>query len=76
MERARITEPGIVEWTELCFCTPPLAHERATVYDRFFTDVITVEVNEHHEFEGESFVELLRLSLTKRHESDAVSTKC
>jgi hypothetical protein len=62
MERARITAPGVVEWTELFCCPTPLQHELATVYDRFFTDMSTVEVNEHREFEGESFVELLRSS--------------
>ncbi len=62
MERARITEPGIVAWTELCYCTPPLAHERATVYDRFFTDIRIVEASEHVRIKGESFVEFLRAS--------------
>lgn len=62
MQRARITEPGVVEWTELCFCPTPLQHERATVYDRFFTDLVTTPVNEHRECEGESFVDLLRSS--------------
>ncbi len=36
MRRAKVTAPGLVEWTEQCFCTEPLAHERETVYDRFF----------------------------------------
>jgi hypothetical protein len=62
MERARITGPGLVEWTELCFCPTPLQHERATVYDRFFTELSTVEINKPVHFEGEPFVELLRSS--------------
>lgn len=60
MEMARITAPGVVEWTELCFCPTPLQHERATVYDRFFTDLEAEQVDEHCEFEGEPFVEILR----------------
>src|SRR6266566_1467080 len=28
-----------VEWHETCFCNPPLRHERATIYDQFFTDL-------------------------------------
>jgi hypothetical protein len=30
---------GLVEWNETCYCNPPLRHERATIYDRFFTDM-------------------------------------
>lgn len=28
-----------VEWQETCYCSAPLHHERATVYDQFFTDM-------------------------------------
>lgn len=28
-----------VEWHETCYCSPPLRHERATVYDQFFFDM-------------------------------------
>ena len=28
-----------VEWHETCYCSPPLRHERATVYDQFFSDI-------------------------------------
>jgi hypothetical protein len=38
MKRA-VVEGGHVEWYETCFCSPPLKHERATVYDRYFTDM-------------------------------------
>lgn len=29
-----------VHWTETCYCPTPLQHERATVYDRFFTEIV------------------------------------
>jgi hypothetical protein len=60
MERARITEPGIIEWTETCYCSTPLAHERATVYDHYLTDISTREILKPIEFEGDSFIELMR----------------
>jgi hypothetical protein len=59
MGRARITEPGVIQWTEKCFCDPPLKHERETVYDRFFIDMETVPVEEYKEFEGEPFMDFL-----------------
>src|SRR5439155_341237 len=38
MKRA-VIGGGKVSWYETCFCSPPLHHERSTVYDRFFTDM-------------------------------------
>jgi len=38
MKRAVMNE-GKVEWQETCFCSPPLRHERTTIYDRFFSDL-------------------------------------
>jgi hypothetical protein len=66
MQRARITEPGVVQWTEICYCPTPLAHERATVYDRFFTNMSTEAIDEPVEFSGEPFVELLRVSTLRQ----------
>jgi hypothetical protein len=37
MKRA-VLVGGFVEWSETCYCTPPLYHERTTVYDQFFSD--------------------------------------
>jgi hypothetical protein len=28
-----------VEWHETCYCSPPLRHERTTVYDQYFADM-------------------------------------
>ena len=36
MKRAVLTEPGFIEWFEMCFCPTPLQHERATHYDSYF----------------------------------------
>lgn len=38
MKRAVLSE-GTVEWSETCYCTPPLNHERTTIYDQFFSDI-------------------------------------
>ena len=56
MDRATIDSAGLVRWTELCYCSPPLKHERATVYDKYFSDIETEETKSHERFEGESFV--------------------
>jgi hypothetical protein len=52
MEAARIDTDGLARWTETCYCATPLAHERATVFDRFFTEMATEPVDEHAGFEG------------------------
>ena len=59
MKRAKIDENGIVRWSEVCYCPTPLEHERATVYDRFFDDIQTEEVEDYVELEGEDFMESL-----------------
>ena len=56
MERATMDSSGLVRWTEQCFCPTPLKHERATVYDKYFSDLETEETESHEEFEGESFM--------------------
>jgi len=60
MKRAKITQPGVIEWSEMCFCTPPLKHERHTVYDHFLTDFETQIIDDYVEFEGESFFDYLK----------------
>lgn len=37
--RRAVTNHGKAEWHETCYCSPPLRHERATVYDQFFSDM-------------------------------------
>ena len=59
MKRAKIDESSIVRWSELCYCPTPLEHERATVYDRFFTDIEATEIDSHMEFDGDEFMNWL-----------------
>ncbi len=56
MKRAKIDSTGLVKWTETCYCPTPLYHERATVYDNYFTDMETEVTNNHKDFEGDSFM--------------------
>ena len=60
MKRAKITQPGIIEWSEMCFCPTPLKHERQTIYDNFLTNLETQIIDDYVEFEGESFFEYLK----------------
>lgn len=56
MNRATIDDNGDVNWTEMCFCPTPLKHERATVYDKYFSDMETEIVEDHERFDGKSFM--------------------
>ena len=55
MKRAKITEPGIIEWFEVCYCKTPLQHERETVYDHYLSEITTELVEDYGEVEGKSF---------------------
>lgn len=57
--RAVVTTDGAVEWSEVCYCEPPLAHERQTVLDRFFDEISTRPVDGYQEHRGRRFVEYL-----------------
>ena len=59
MNRATIVSSGLVNWTELCYCPSPLRHERATVYDQYFSDLKTEQIENHEKFEGSSFISFL-----------------
>ena len=60
MNRAVVNDDGEVEWTELCFCPTPLAHERATVLDAHFDNITTEVIQAHTHYEGVPFMEHLR----------------
>ena len=51
-----------MQWSEQCFCSVPLEHERQTVYDNFFTGMEIESVEGYVEFEGEPFMEALARS--------------
>jgi hypothetical protein len=57
MNRATIDDNGKINWTELCYCSTPLQHERATVYDIYFTDMEIEPDSDYKTFEGRSFIE-------------------
>ncbi len=54
MKRAVISN-GTVEWYETCYCSPPLKHEKTTIYDRFFTGVKTRAVESVPQLKGPKF---------------------
>jgi hypothetical protein len=60
MKHAKITESGVIEWSEMCFCSSPLDHERQTVYDKFFSNMEIKIIDDYEEFEGESFFDYLK----------------
>ena len=45
MNKAAIDSDNIVRWSEMCFCPTPLAHERKTIYDEYFTEFNTKIIN-------------------------------
>ena len=59
MKRA-VIDGYIVKWYETCYCYPPLNHERSTVYDQFFTDMMIESVTNPPKLEGERFWDYLR----------------
>jgi len=56
MNRATIDSSGLVYWTELCYCPTPLRHERVTVYDQYFSDLKTKQIENHEKLEGALFI--------------------
>ena len=60
MERAVVNADGTVEWSEMCFCSPPLAHERATVLDHHFDDIVTEPIVAHTGYDGKPLMAHLK----------------
>ena len=59
LHRAVVSESGDVRWSERCYCDPPLAHERATILDHYFDDIVTQPIADHHEYDGRPFMDYL-----------------
>jgi hypothetical protein len=59
LRRAVVTDAGKVRWSEMCFCDPPLAHERETILDHYFEDVTTDPIESHEQYDGRPFMEYL-----------------
>lgn len=66
MNRARIDSSGVIRWTETCYCSSPLNHERTTVYDNYFIDIKTQPTENHEEFEGKPFLEHISIHLMQK----------
>lgn len=65
MKRAKMTGSKTIQWSEMCFCNPPLKHEKATVYDQYLTNLETKIIDGYIEFEGESFFDFLEKQFKK-----------
>ncbi len=59
MNRAVVTEAGEVEWSERCYCSPPLEHERRTVLDHYFSDLSTEAIDGYQDYVGLPFMEYI-----------------
>jgi hypothetical protein len=60
MKRAAITGPDTIQWTETCYCSPPLNHERQTIYDTYFFDLEAIPVESYKEYPGRPFMDYLK----------------
>ncbi len=65
MKRAKITSSKMIQWSEMCFCSPPLKHERETIYNHFLIDLETKIIDDYVEFDGESFFDFLEKKFKK-----------
>ena len=74
--RRAVLKDGRVEWHETCCCSPPLRHEKATVYDQFFADMEVGRPASAASPEGEGFWDYLKDRNQEKgggHGDDAVS---
>jgi hypothetical protein len=60
IKRAKITQPKTIEWSEMCYCSPPLKHERQTIYDNYLSKMEIKAIEDYVEFSGESFFDYLK----------------
>ncbi len=59
MKRA-VVRGDIVEWSETCFCNPPLKHECETVYNHFFKGMEIEPIEEPTITRGRPFWDYLQ----------------
>ena len=59
MNRAVLSDDGTVSWSEVCYCRTPLAHERATVFDKHFEALETERIEGYQDYNGRPFMEYL-----------------
>lgn len=60
MKRAAVSGDGWVRWTETCYCTPPLKHERETVLDTHFEAMEIAPADSHERPGGAPLMAYLR----------------
>ena len=60
--RRAVMKGDRVEWEETCYCSPPLRHERMTVYDQFFEDMEIQPLNGTSDMKGDRFWDYLQES--------------
>jgi len=65
MNRAVIADNGVVRFSSMCFCSTPLAHEIATVYDKHFTEMKIEPIDGYQNFDGRPFMDHLRARAAK-----------
>ena len=65
MKRAVISGDK-VEWYETCYCIPPLKHERATIYEKFFTRIQIEPISSAPELRGRDFWKYLETLQTEK----------
>lgn len=63
LHRAVVQDNGQVIWSEQCFCPTPLAHERATLLDHYFDDIVTQPIKEYQEYDGRPFMDHLAATI-------------
>jgi hypothetical protein len=73
MKRA-VVRGDMVEWSETCYCTPALKHERETIYDRFFTEMEIEPIGEPTTIKGKPFWDYLQGQSRTDGEGDAKIT--
>lgn len=59
MRRARVTAPGVVEWTERCRDGSPLDHQRKNLYVKHFSDIEATPTSEYWIPAGKPFMNFL-----------------
>ena len=60
LNRAVVKETGQIEFSILCYCSTPLAHERATVFDKHFDALTTENIEGYENYEGRPFMDYLK----------------
>ncbi|MEM7740486.1 MAG: hypothetical protein AAF225_06765 [Pseudomonadota bacterium] len=72
MSRAVVLRDGRVSWTETCYCNVPLAHERETVLDAYFDQIVAKKSSGSCKLDGVSFMDWLETLSLQTEASETV----